>query len=43
MEGASNKPFVQGSQSGQPQQYMSISGLHTSEAHLQAHNVELKE
>ena len=42
MEGASNEPFVQGSQSGHPQQYMSISGSHASEVQLQVHNVELE-
>ena len=42
MEGAANEPFVHGSQSDHPQ-YMSISGSHTSEVHLQEHNVELEE
>ena len=32
-----------GGATGHPQQYMSISGSHASEVHLQAHNVELKE
>ena len=32
-----------GGAAGHPQQYMSISGSHTSEVHLQAHNIELEE
>ena len=32
-----------GGASDHPQQYMSLSGSHTPEVHLQAHNVELEE
>ena len=31
-----------GGAAGHPQQYMSISGSHASEVHLQVHNVELE-